>query len=164
MTRCFIALGSNLGNRLSHLRGALSQLRTLPGTAIAAASPLYENPAVGPGTQPDYLNAVVELYSDLPSQVLLTALQRIEATQGRVREQRWGARTLDLDLLLFGDETLHTPTLHVPHPRMLQRNFVLYALYDLAPDLLLPDGTTLRSDLDSCSSAGLIRSALTLQE
>lgn len=164
MTRCFIALGSNLGDPLAQLRAALKHLQALPETTIVAGSPLYENPAIGPGPQPDYLNGVIELETVLAPQPLLAELQRIEQLQGRERGQRWAARTLDLDILLFGDKQLDTPQLQVPHPRMLQRNFVLYPLYDIAPGLTLPDGSGLRSHLDSCGSAGLVRSAHTLQE
>ena len=164
MTRCFIALGSNLDDPLAQLRAALTHLRALTETTVGACSPLYQNPAIGPGTQPDYLNGVVELQTALAPHELLAELQRIEQLQGRARGERWAARTLDLDILLFGDEHIDTPQLQVPHPRMLQRNFVLYPLHDIEPELTLPDGSRLRSHLDSCGSAGLVRSAHTLQE
>ncbi|MET0380200.1 MAG: 2-amino-4-hydroxy-6-hydroxymethyldihydropteridine diphosphokinase [Spongiibacteraceae bacterium] len=163
MTRSFVALGSNLEEPLAQLRQAFLHLQRLPLTELLRCSPLYQNPAIGPGAQPDYLNAVVELFTELSPHELLAELQLIETRQGRRREQHWGARTLDLDLLLYGDNNIDTADLQVPHRRMLQRNFVLYPLYDIAPDLLLPDGSPLRRHLDSCSSAGLIQTPLAIQ-
>jgi 2-amino-4-hydroxy-6-hydroxymethyldihydropteridine diphosphokinase len=164
VTRCFIALGSNLDDPESQLRRAVQELRSLPQTQIYCISPLYQNPAVGPGEQPDYLNAVVALDTKLAPQELLHALQTIETNQGRRREIRWGARSLDLDILLYGATQLNEPDLQIPHPRMLLRNFVLYPLFDLAPDLQLPDGSSLSSHLDSCSNRGLSRLAIQIQE
>lgn len=164
MTRCFVALGSNLGEPLTQLRQALTQLHNLPDTRVIGCSAVYQNPAIGPGEQPDYLNAVVALRTELPAVDLLHALQSIENQQGRQRGERWAARTLDLDILLYGDERFDTAELTVPHPRMLQRNFVLYPLHDVAPDLLLPDGSPLRRHLDSCPNDGLTTTTLTLQE
>ncbi len=163
MIRSFVALGSNLGEPLLQLRQAFLHLQQLPKTQVGRSSPLYQNPAIGPGAQPDYLNAVVELYTELSPHELLTELQRIELQQGRRRAQHWGARTLDLDLLLYGDSVIDSLTLQVPHPRMLQRNFVLYPLYAIAADLQLPDGSQLQGHLDSCPSAGLTRTTLAIQ-
>jgi 2-amino-4-hydroxy-6-hydroxymethyldihydropteridine diphosphokinase len=164
VTHCFIAMGSNLGEPLTQLRQAMIHLHNLHNTRVIGYSPLYQNPAIGPGEQPDYLNAVVALRTELSASTLLAELQTIELSQGRLRGELWAARTLDLDILLYGNERIDTPALQIPHPRMLQRNFVLYPLYDLAPDLVLPDGSTLRSHLDSCRSDGLIQTPLTLQE
>jgi 2-amino-4-hydroxy-6-hydroxymethyldihydropteridine diphosphokinase len=160
----FIALGSNLGDPATQLRSAVDALRNLRHSSVIAVSPAYRNPAIGPGAQPDYLNAVVALTTTLPAHDLLHALQDIEHRHGRRRDVRWGARTLDLDLALYGDATIATPELQVPHPRMLERNFVLYPLFDLAPELILPDGRSLRSCLDACSAQGLTRLTLTLEE
>ena len=124
---------------------------------LGVVSPLYRNPAIGPGQQPDYLNAVAELHTTLDAPMLLSQLQSIELAQGRVRNERWAARTLDLDLLLYGDACIDLPQLQVPHPRLCERNFVLYPLHDIAPDLVLPHGTSLRALLDCCSSTGLAR-------
>jgi 2-amino-4-hydroxy-6-hydroxymethyldihydropteridine diphosphokinase len=104
---------------------------------------VYESLAVGPGEQPDYLNAVLELTTDVAAGALLELLQSIEHAAGRVRTQRWAARTLDLDLLLHGDTRQEQERLTLPHPRLAQRNFVVYPLCDLAPELRLPDGTAL---------------------
>lgn len=155
--RCFIGLGSNLGAPATQIQQAVDALRQLPGSALGAISPLYKNPALGPGQQPDYLNGVAELHTSLDALALLSHLQHIEHTQGRVRTERWAARTLDLDLLLYGDAVIDLPQLQVPHPRLYERNFVLYPLHDLAPNLTLPRGTSLRALLDCCSSAGLTR-------
>lgn len=157
MQRCFIGLGSNLGQPRVQLQRALDALAALDECRLGEVSPLYANPAVGPGTQPDYVNAVAELFTTLEPHALLARLQRIENDQGRVRTERWGARTLDLDLLLYGDRSIDTPTLQVPHPRLRERNFVLYPLHDIAPDLRLPDSTPLAALLDCCPDAGLQR-------
>lgn len=155
--RSFISLGSNLGEPALQIQQALEALSHLQNSTLGAVSPRYRNPAIGPGQQPDYLNAVAELHTSLDALTLLSHLQNIELTQGRVRTERWGPRTLDIDLLLYGNAFIDLPQLQVPHPRMRARNFVLYPLYDIAPDLTLPHGTSLRALLDCCSSAGLTR-------
>lgn len=157
MQRCFIALGSNLDEPLAQLQRALTALDALDHCQLGLVSPFYGNAAIGPGTQPDYVNAVAELFTTLDAHALLARLQAIETAQGRVRTERWGARTLDLDLLLYGAETIATVTLLVPHPRIRERNFVLYPLHDIAPDLRFPDGTPLIALLDCCPGAGLHR-------
>ncbi len=153
--RCFVGLGSNLGDPAIQLDRALQALRSLPLSALSTVSPRYRNPAIGPGEQPDYLNAVAELFTELDAPTLLTHLQAIELAQGRIRGERWAARTLDLDLLLYGDARIDLPLLQVPHPRLAERNFVLYPLHDIAPDLVLPHRTALSELLQRCSSAGL---------
>lgn len=157
MVRCFIGLGSNLDDPARQLQCALAALAALPHCRLGAVSPHYRNPAIGPGSQPDFINAVAELHTSLEASALLTLLQGIETAQGRQRGVRWAARTLDLDLLLYGDSVIATATLEVPHPRMLERNFVLYPLYDIAPALILPDGSSLSARLDCCPSQGLQR-------
>lgn len=155
--RCFISLGSNLSDPFAQIRNALDAISHLPGSSLGAVSPLYRNPAIGPGQQPDYLNAVAELNTSLDALKLLSHLQQIELAQGRVRTERWGARTLDLDLLLYGNACIDLPQLQVPHPRMSERNFVLYPLHDIAPELILPRGTSLRTLLNCCPNTGLVR-------
>lgn len=155
--RCFIGIGSNLDEPATQIQRALDALSHIESSMLGAVSPLYSNPAVGPGQQPDYLNAVAELRTSLDALTLLSNLQRIELAQGRIRTERWGARTLDLDLLLYGDAVIDLPQLQVPHPRLCERNFVLYPLHDIAPTLTLPRGTSLSSLLDYCSAAGLTR-------
>lgn len=150
MRRCFIGLGSNLAEPHQQLRSALDALDALPRTRLLRSSGFYRSAAVGPGEQPDYLNAVAEIDSDLTAAELLDSLQAIEARQGRERSVRWGARTLDLDILLFGEEVLDTERLQVPHPRMAERNFVLLPLSELEPRLVLPTGESLAALLRQC--------------
>lgn len=140
----YIALGSNLQDPLAQLRSAVAALANLPDTQLQRVSSCWRSAAVGPGDQPDYLNAVARIDTGLDAAALLEALQSIETAQGRVRTERWGPRTLDLDLLLYGDATIDTPTLIVPHPRMTQRDFVLYPLREISDtNPLLPDGRDL---------------------
>jgi 2-amino-4-hydroxy-6-hydroxymethyldihydropteridine diphosphokinase len=153
-----VALGSNLGERRAHLDAARAALDALPGTRLLAASALYETAPVGPPGQQDYLNAVVRLSTTLAPLGLLDALLAIEQSRGRVRAERWGPRTLDLDLLLHGDAVLHHPRLTLPHPAMLARAFVLAPLHDLAPDLVLA-GRTVAQHLGSLDRSGVRRLA-----
>lgn len=155
MLRCYIALGSNLEQPLQQVDRAVEALAQLPHSVLVAVSPYYRSSAVGPGEQPDYINAVAALDTELAPLALLEALQAIELRQGRVRQERWGARTLDLDLLLYGDRQIDLPQLTVPHPRMLERGFVLWPLLDLAPRLCAPDGRPLSAIAGSCGSEGL---------
>lgn len=145
--RAYIGIGSNLGRPLIQMRHAFLALRKLPASHCMACSPLYRGAAVGgPSGQPDYLNAAAALDTTLAPDELLTALQAIEAAQGRTRTVRWGPRTLDLDLLLYDQLVLDGPRLTLPHPRLHERAFVLYPLYDIAPDLEIP-GRGLLSEL-----------------
>lgn len=155
MIRCFIGLGSNLEKPEQQIKRACKSLQSLPETRLVATSPLYQSTAIGPGDQPDYINGVAELDTALTAEQLLDQLQTIENQQARKREIRWGPRTLDLDLLLFGDNEIDSHRLQVPHPRLHQRNFVLYPLHDLAPNLQLPDGQKLVTLLNQISSSGL---------
>lgn len=155
MSESFIALGANLGQPLQQLQSAIKALQQLEQSVLLAQSPWYRSVAIGPGDQPDYINGVVKIETGLQPEQLLAALQTIENDHGRERSQRWGARTLDLDILLFGDLELDTDTLCIPHPRMTERAFVLYPLFDLNPDLILPCGTPLESLLAHCPAEGL---------
>lgn len=153
----FIAIGSNLGNPRRQVDRAIAALAKLPDSQLVAVSPWYRSAAIGPGEQPDYLNGVAELHTRLPARLLLAGLQSIEQAQGRQRNQRWAARTLDLDILLYGDQVVTEPDLTVPHPRLAERNFVLYPLADLVPTLVLPNGTPLTELLAKCESGGIVR-------
>lgn len=128
----FIGLGANLGDREAALRAAVVALNTLPGTRVRRVSPLYGSAPVDAGG-PDYLNAVAELATTLAPAALLKALQTIEQAAGRERLYRNAPRTLDLDILWFGEQVIATPELTVPHPRIAERAFVLRPLSDLAP-------------------------------
>ncbi len=155
MTQCYIALGSNLGNPLQQVESALTALAALADCSLISHSPWYRSQAIGPGQQPDYINGVALLTTTLGPGDLLQQLQAIENSHARQRLERWGPRTLDLDILLYGQLELNQPDLCIPHPRLRQRNFVLYPLFDLAPDLTLPCGTPLESLLASCPREGL---------
>lgn len=140
-TTAYLGLGSNLGDRLATLQRAVDLLGARPGIHVVASSRVWETDPVGGPPQPDYLNAVVRVQTDLGPLELLAACQHVEAALGRVRDVRWGARTLDVDVLLYGDRQVDEPALTVPHPRMLQRAFVVLPLLELDPDPVLPDGT-----------------------
>lgn len=133
-----IALGSNLGDSAAILSGAIAALRTTPGIVVTAVSQVYRTAPIGP-PQPDYLNACALLLTPRSPQDLLAQLLRIELEFGRERRERWGPRTLDLDLLLYGDRGLSTPTLQIPHPYLAERAFVLVPLAEIAPDWVHPD-------------------------
>jgi 2-amino-4-hydroxy-6-hydroxymethyldihydropteridine diphosphokinase len=155
--RAYLGIGSNLGDRVSHLQGAVDALGAADGLEVVAVSPVYETTPVGGPAQPDYLNAVVAVDTSLPARALLELAHRIEAAAARVRTVRWGPRTLDVDVLLVGDEQIDEPDLVVPHPRMTERAFVVVPLADLAPEW----ATRLPADTASVRPAGL---RLTLPE
>jgi len=136
----YIALGSNLGDRSAHITSATRALEGLPNSALIAVSPVLETAPVGPVEQGNFLNAAASIHTSLSPRQLLNHLQRIELNTGRVRidEQRWGPRTLDLDLLLYGELILAEPGLMIPHPRMHERDFVLRPLSHIAPDAVHP--------------------------
>lgn len=158
MERVYIGLGSNLATPLEQLRSALAALAALPNTRLIAQSSFYSSDPLGPADQPRYVNAVAALDTELSPLALLDALQTIELEQGRTRKaERWGPRTLDLDILLFGEHRLDEPRLTVPHYHMHARAFVLYPLAEIAPALNLPDGRPLRELLAACPFEGLER-------
>ncbi|WP_263264437.1 2-amino-4-hydroxy-6-hydroxymethyldihydropteridine diphosphokinase [Pseudomonas sp. RIT-PI-S] len=155
--RVFIGLGSNLTEPAEQLRQALGSLRRLPGCAWVGVSGLYASDSLLPG-QSRYSNAVAALDTTLPPLTLLDALQAIENDQGRVRAERWGARTLDLDIILFGDRVLDEPRLRVPHYHLHARPFVLYPLAELVSEgFILADGRSLQALLHACPFEGLER-------
>ncbi len=135
----YVALGSNLGDRHAMLRGALSVLGQTEGVSVEQTSRIRETaPVGGPHDQGDYLNAATRLHTSLGALELLDVLQGVERRFGRRRDERWGPRTLDLDLLLYDDAVIDTARLTVPHPRMHERRFVLEPLCDLAPEVVHP--------------------------
>ena len=137
MSFCAIGLGSNLGDSRSILSGAIDRLRSSSQIEIIAVSSWYQTAPIGP-PQPDYLNGCATLQTSLAPLDLLNLLHSIESEFGRIRQERWGARTLDLDLLLYDDLIINLPTLQIPHPRMLERAFVLTPLAEIAPDAIEP--------------------------
>lgn len=135
MTRAFLALGSNLGDRAAYLQLGLDTIATAAGVRVVAVSSVYETDPVGGPVQDDFLNAVVEVETDLGPHELLAVCVAAEAASARVREVRWGPRTLDVDVLVLGDVVSDDPRITIPHPRMAERPFVLAPLSELAPEL-----------------------------
>ena len=143
-----IGIGSNLADPLAQVQQAVLALHGLSATSVLAVSPWYgSKPVGGPADQPDYVNGAALLCTHLAPHALLAALQAIEQQQGRERHSRWAARTLDLDLLLYGEAMIEDERLSVPHPRLVERQFVLQPLADIAPDWRLPNGHTVASSL-----------------
>lgn len=154
----YVGLGSNLDEPVVQVRRALVALEALPQTRLVARSSLYRSPPMGPPDQPDYVNAVAALLTALPAAELLAALQAIEAAQGRRRDgPRWGPRTLDLDLLLYGDLALNSETLVLPHPGLAERPFVLVPLLEVAPGLRVPGGSPVAQLATRVGGGGLAR-------
>lgn len=146
MVTSYLGLGSSLGDRQAHLRDALRRLEmTGPGLHVTAISPIYQSPHLGlkPGDDtryPPHLNLVARIETDLSPDDLLLRIHAVEADGGRLRSERWGPRTIDIDILLYGDAKVRTSALTLPHPGIAERAFVVVPLADLAPDLRLPDG------------------------
>jgi len=158
VTRVYIAIGSNLASPLEQVHAALAALAEIPDSQIVAVSPFYRTPPLGPQDQPDYLNAAVALDTDLAPETLLDHTQRIELQQGRERKaHRWGPRTLDLDIMLFGDRQIATPRLTVPHYDMKNRAFMLLPLVHIAPDVCFPDGVKVADILANLDPSGIFR-------
>ncbi|WP_158134390.1 2-amino-4-hydroxy-6-hydroxymethyldihydropteridine diphosphokinase [Vibrio navarrensis] len=156
MIRAYIAIGSNLADPVAQANRAIAALKSLPNSELVAVSQLYSSTPMGPQNQPDYINAVAEIQTELTPLQLLDCTQVIELEQGRVRkEERWGPRTLDLDLLLYGNEVIDSERLTIPHYGMKEREFVLYPLAEIAPNLTLPDGTRLADLLTQVERNGL---------
>lgn len=157
-TRAFIALGSNLDDPLLRIDAAFCALSELSQTQLTKRSPSYRNPAVGPGRQPDFINAVAELATGLDPFDLLDAVKDIEATQGRQgNAERWAPRVIDLDILLYGDRQMRDDRLTLPHPEMHRRRFVLQPLSDIAPELEIPGHGPLRALLQQAPAHELIK-------
>lgn len=144
MSIVYIALGSNLNMPIQQLNLAIQAMADLPDTEIKKVSSLYQSQPLGPQDQPDYVNAVACLETELSPLALLDALQNIENGQGRIRLRRWGERTLDLDILLYDNQIIHNERLTVPHYDMQNREFVIVPLYEISPELILPDGVSLQ--------------------
>lgn len=142
MTRVYLGLGSNEGDRIGHLRAGISALVRAEGVHVIGVSGAYHSEPLGVTEQPDFLNAVVEVETSKSPHELLHLAQEIEKERGRRRVLRWGPRTLDVDILLFGQDVLDEPDLTIPHPRLTERRFVVEPLFELAPEATLPDGRT----------------------
>lgn len=138
MKKAYIALGSNLGKRIENLKRALELLNMEQDISVLKVSPVYETAPVGGPEQGQFLNACASLETDLPPEELLLKMLHIEDELGRVREERWGPRLIDLDLLIYEDKIVNTELLELPHPRLVERGFVLVPLADIAPKLIVP--------------------------
>lgn len=149
-TCAYVGLGSNFDDPRQQITTALAELNAIPQTRVVTHSGLYRSAPVGPAGQPDYINAVAALNTELSPHRLLARLFEIENLHWRVRGMRWGPRTLDLDLLLYGQETWQDETLTIPHPRLHERGFVLYPLYEVAPHLVIPGRGLLSELLEHC--------------
>ena len=156
MVNAYIGLGSNLDNPIGHVKRALEDLKQLPQSQLLLASKLYLSKPVGPQDQDNFVNAVALIITELEPLSLLDELQTIEQQHQRVRERHWGPRTLDLDLLLFGEQSIQHPRLTVPHAQLSRRDFVVGPLLELCPELVLPSGTQLQELLQQCPIDGLI--------
>ncbi|GAB2718868.1 2-amino-4-hydroxy-6-hydroxymethyldihydropteridine diphosphokinase [Paenibacillus thermoaerophilus] len=153
----YIALGSNLGDRARNLAEAVKRMDSHPGIRLAAMSDIYETEPVGPVRQDDFLNAVAAVRTNLEPEPLLDALLAIEAEMGRVREIRWGPRTIDLDVLLYENIICNTPRLTIPHPHMGDRAFVLIPLVDCMDKLKRPEAESWRERLETLIGKETVR-------
>lgn len=156
MSQVYVGLGSNLAQPEQQVSQALRAIESLPASHISATSSLYISRPMGPQDQPSYVNAVVEVQTEMQAVEFLHCLQKIELEHGRVRKaERWGPRTLDLDVLIFGTQVIDSVELTVPHYGMKEREFVLYPLHEIAPELQLPNGPKLTELLINCPLNGL---------
>jgi len=155
--RTVIAMGSNLGDRLDYLQGGLDGLFDTPRIKFLAVSPVYQTAPVGGPEQPDYLNAVVIAETSMPAQAVLERCLSLEDAFGRVRDERWGPRTLDLDLIIYGDEVSNSPGLTLPHPRAHERAFVLAPWHDADPQAQLPGHGPVADLLAALGTDGIAR-------
>jgi 2-amino-4-hydroxy-6-hydroxymethyldihydropteridine diphosphokinase len=154
----YIGLGSNLANPAEQIKAARAAIADIAGVQELAFSSVYHSPPMGPQDQPDYVNAVMAIATELPPIDLLRCLQQIENEQGRVRKaERWGARTLDLDVLIYGEQEINLPDLIVPHTGLAERAFVLYPLFEIAPQLIVPGKGAIATLLADCPRNGLER-------
>ena len=152
----YIGIGSNQAQPIEQAKQAITALSNIKDTQVLMCSSLYRSAPMGPQDQPDYINAVAKLETTLSALELLDALQVIEQEQGRERKAlRWGPRTLDLDILLYADQQIENERLTVPHYGMKEREFVLYPLFEIAPTLQMPNGTSLIEILKHCDKNGL---------
>lgn len=151
----YIGLGSNLDDPIEQVKTALCNLQSLPYSHLDDWSSLYASAPMGPQDQPDYINAVAVIETALSAHQLLDALQAIEQNHGRIRKRHWGERTLDLDILLYGQEIVNDSRLQIPHPGLALRAFVLYPLAEISPDLNIPNAGNMVRLLQDCPRDGL---------
>ncbi len=155
--RVYIGLGGNLEQPVDRIKSARQAIAAIPQVTEAGFSSLYRSAPMGPANQPDYVNAAMAVDTTLAPLALLEQLQTIETAHGRVRlGERWGPRTLDLDILLYGDQNIDSERLQVPHPGIAEREFVLYPLMEIAPELVVPGLGLLKHLVDACPQRGLM--------
>jgi 2-amino-4-hydroxy-6-hydroxymethyldihydropteridine diphosphokinase len=162
--RAYVALGSNLNDPAAQVRAGVEALGKLPGTRLLCCSSLYRTAPVGVTDQPDFINAVCAVDSALPPSTLMQALLNIERAHGRQRDIPGGPRTLDLDLLLYGDQACLGPDLTLPHPRLHERAFVLYPLSEIAPGLVIPGHGPVEALLAACAGQAIERLAAGVEQ
>ncbi|MDT8372180.1 MAG: 2-amino-4-hydroxy-6-hydroxymethyldihydropteridine diphosphokinase [Gammaproteobacteria bacterium] len=155
MMRVYIGLGSNLAEPVKQINWAIDALNALADSAVIKQSSLYSSPPMGPQDQPDYVNAVVLIDTELSPHLLLDGLQAIEQQQGRVRKRHWGERTIDLDILIYDDVAIDDDRLVLPHPGIADRSFVLYPLAEIAPDIDIPNLGNIGQLVENCPCAGI---------
>ncbi|MCX4189493.1 2-amino-4-hydroxy-6-hydroxymethyldihydropteridine diphosphokinase [Methylophaga sp. OBS3] len=153
--QAYIGLGSNLAEPVKQVQSAIADLQSIPSTSLIKASSLYSSAPMGPQDQPDYVNAVALLETELSAHALLDALQAIEQQHGRERKRHWGERTLDLDILLFGEEMIEDERLVVPHIGLHEREFVVYPLMEIAGDITIPGKDSLKAIAAKCPRGAL---------
>lgn len=151
----YIGLGSNLENPRQQIETAIRALQEVTGIEVLRISGIYHSKPMGPQDQPDYMNAVVLVHTSLSPDDLLKTLQQIEQSQGRVRKRHWGERTIDLDILLYGSKVINTPDLVVPHPGIPEREFVLYPLQEIAPELVIPGLGSVKELTRACKAESI---------
>lgn len=164
MKRAYIGIGSNLEDRLGNVRKSLQLMNRRIGITVTKVSPIYETEPVDFRQQPNFLNVVAEIDTELTANELLRELQDIEKRLGRVRTTPKGPRTIDLDILLYGDVVINTNDLSIPHPRMWQRLFVLEPLSELRPDFRLPTGENIRSRCDFLRKSQRVRLFMKMED
>lgn len=154
MVDAYILLGSNVDNPVCHIKRAVKEIAALDEVILLKHSRLYQSAPMGPPDQPDFINAVIQVRTHIPAEVLLSQLLLLEEIHGRVHTRHWGERTLDCDMLMYGNLSCETARLTLPHPRMLERPFVLRPLLEIDPQVTLPNGQKVcdshRTDLNAC--------------
>jgi 2-amino-4-hydroxy-6-hydroxymethyldihydropteridine diphosphokinase len=159
LARAFLGLGSNIGDRVEHLKKAIRLLRVLPMSSMEKISSIYETSPWGNPDQDAFLNQAIEIKTDMTPEELLEACQAIEYRLGRARAEKWGARTVDIDILLYDSILMDKTDLRIPHPQLTARRFVLVPLCEIAPDLTIPIANrTVSQMLQVCEDAGSVRS------
>lgn len=153
----YIGLGSNLDDPTRHINDAVNEIKTIKSCEYITKSSLYKTPPMGPQNQPDYINAVVKIQTSLKALKVLDLLQQIEQKHGRVREEKWGPRSLDLDMLLYGQQKIDNNRLKIPHPGLYVRGFVLYPLLEIEPKLTLPNGKSLAEHVESMGKQNIVK-------